>query len=265
MLALREEARRGFAAVLGVDAGLVALTDSTTRGCQIVLDRARARLRRRGRHDRPGALRADGPAARERRAGRPHRGGRGRDPGRGDAEDAADRRCRTFSGRRGGGSTSQRLRDESGVPLLVDGAQSAGAIETGAAAYDFYTVSAQKWLCAPEPTGALYVRDPERVAVALPSYLAQRGYELSGAFTPKEGAARFDAWIGTPTLAGLVAASRNAPRLALRAERRGGRPLPRAARPARRGRDPAGPLDARVVPAAGRSDGARGEPRRART
>ena len=37
VLALREEARSGFAAVLGVEAGLVALTDSTTRGCQIVL------------------------------------------------------------------------------------------------------------------------------------------------------------------------------------------------------------------------------------
>jgi L-cysteine/cystine lyase len=101
-----------------------------------------------------------------------------------------------------------RVREQSGLPLLVDGAQSAGAIEPdGVAACDFYTVSAQKWLCAPEPTGALYVRDPERLRVAAPGYLAQAGYEPTGAFTPKEGAARFDSgWIGGPTLAGLLAA-----------------------------------------------------------
>ena len=92
--------------------------------------------------------------------------------------------------------------------LLADGAQSAGAIPPGEAALvDFTTVSAQKWLCAPEPTGALVVRDPERLAVSIPSYLAQSAYEPDGAFTPKAGAARFDSgWIGTPTLAGLLGA-----------------------------------------------------------
>ena len=49
--------------------------------------------------------------------------------------------------------------------------------------------------------------DPERLRVATPGYLAQSGYEPTGAFTPKEGAARFDSgWIGGPTLAGLLAA-----------------------------------------------------------
>ncbi len=101
-----------------------------------------------------------------------------------------------------------RVREQSGLPLLVDGAQSAGAIPlTGVAALDFYTVSAQKWLCAPEPTGALYVREPERLRVASPGYLAQTAYEPTGAFTPKDGAARFDSgWIGAPTLAGLLSA-----------------------------------------------------------
>ena len=42
---------------------------------------------------------------------------------------------------------------------------------------------------------------------ARPAYLAQSSYEPTGAFVPKEGAARFDSgWIGAPTLAGLVAA-----------------------------------------------------------
>src|SRR5204863_453176 len=51
-----------------------------------------------------------------------------------------------------------------GIPVLVDGAQGAGAIpvDVQELGCDFYTVSAQKWLLGPEGTGALYVR-PERV------------------------------------------------------------------------------------------------------
>jgi L-cysteine/cystine lyase len=100
-----------------------------------------------------------------------------------------------------------RLRAESGIPVLVDGAQSAGAIPVDAGELDYYTVSAQKWLCAPDPAGALYVRDPDSVRMKTPSYFSQDSYELSGAFVAKEGAARFDAgWIGVPQLVGIAAA-----------------------------------------------------------
>jgi L-cysteine/cystine lyase len=93
------------------------------------------------------------------------------------------------------------------IPMLVDGAQSVGAIPVGATPYDFYTVSGQKWLCGPSPSGGLYVRDPERLRVALPSYFSQDGYEPDGRFTPKAGAARFDtAWISPAVIAGLEAA-----------------------------------------------------------
>ncbi|HEY6463391.1 MAG TPA: aminotransferase class V-fold PLP-dependent enzyme, partial [Polyangiaceae bacterium] len=72
---------------------------------------------------------------------------------------------------------------------------------------DFYTVSAQKWLCGPDPAGALYVRDPESLRVAMPSYFAQESYEHDGAFVAKEGALRFDSgWIGPPALRGIAAA-----------------------------------------------------------
>src|SRR5438105_11948512 len=99
------------------------------------------------------------------------------------------------------------LRAETGLPILVDGAQSVGAIPVDVGELDFYTVSCQKWLCGPEPTGALYVRDPERLRVASPGSFAQTAYEPTGAFTPKEGAARFDSgWTGGPTLAGLLTA-----------------------------------------------------------
>jgi L-cysteine/cystine lyase len=97
------------------------------------------------------------------------------------------------------------------VPVLVDGAQSGGVIPLEAAEFDFYTVSAQKWLCAPHSTGALYVRDPERLRVALPTYLSQASYEPDGSFEAKPGALRFDSvWAPAP-LAGMLKALECAP------------------------------------------------------
>lgn len=100
----------------------------------------------------------------------------------------------------------------SGVQILVDGAQSAGVFRTGADEFEFYTVSGQKWLCGPDSTGALYVRDPERLRVALPTYLSQSAYDLEEGFTPKPGAPRFDSvWYAPGILAGLLAALEAAP------------------------------------------------------
>jgi L-cysteine/cystine lyase len=104
------------------------------------------------------------------------------------------------------------IQSETGVPVLVDGAQSAGAIPVEAGGFDFYTVSCQKWLCGPDPLGALYVRDPEGLRVALPSYFSQDSYDPDGAFVPSEGAARFDSgWTSVPYLAGMIAALDGAP------------------------------------------------------
>jgi L-cysteine/cystine lyase len=99
------------------------------------------------------------------------------------------------------------LRRETGVPLLVDGAQSAGAIPLDVGELDFYTVSGQKWLCGPEPLGALYIRDPDSLRIAFPAYWAQKSIEPDGTFVPSENAGRFDSgWIATPMLAGWEAA-----------------------------------------------------------
>jgi L-cysteine/cystine lyase len=211
MLELREEARQGFADVLGVDPLHIALVESTSRACATVL----SGLGLTGEDEvittdqehfgLTGALYATGARVLIVEAD----------------EDAilgaisartklvATSHVLWTTGRR---LDLHRVRREAGLPILVDGAQSAGAIPVDVGELDFYTISAQKWLCAPDPAGALYVRDPELVRVKTPSYFSQDSYEPSGAFVPKESAARFDGgWIGVPALAGVVAALRTHP------------------------------------------------------
>jgi L-cysteine/cystine lyase len=204
--ALRERVREGIAAVLDTSPELVALTDSTTRACQIVvaglgLDAYDEVVITNEEHfGLTGPVHASG--ARVVMA---------------DADEeavlaAVTPRTRLIAVSHVLWTTGcrldlARLRRPDGPPLLVDGAQSAGAIAPDLTGADFYTVSAQKWLCAPEPTGALFVREPERLRVALPTMFSQQSRETDGAFAPKDGARRFDSgWIGVPALAGLEAA-----------------------------------------------------------
>ena len=99
------------------------------------------------------------------------------------------------------------IKAETGLPVLVDGAQSAGVIPVEASQVDYYAVSCQKWLCGPDVTGALVVARPDELHVALPSYFAQLEHQPDGSYVPREGAERFDSgWNGTPSLAGLSAA-----------------------------------------------------------
>jgi L-cysteine/cystine lyase len=206
ILELREEARVGLAAVLAVDPLHVALTDSTSRGCSVVLSGL--------------GLGADDEVV---MTDQEHFGLTAAVHAAGvrvvltDADEdailaAVTPRTRLIATSHVLWTTGRRLdlrrvRETANLPVLVDGAQSAGAMPVAADDFDFYTVSAQKWLCGPEPTGALYVRDPERLSVAAPGYLSQTSYEPTGAFVAKEGAPRFDAgWLATPILLGLLAA-----------------------------------------------------------
>ncbi|HET8555913.1 MAG TPA: aminotransferase class V-fold PLP-dependent enzyme [Gaiellaceae bacterium] len=204
--ALRERIRAGIAAVLGTSADLVALTDSTTRGCQIVVTGL--------------GLSADDEVVTTDQEhfgliGPLHASGARVVVAEADEEAllaAVTPRTRLIAvshvlwttGRR---LDLARLRPPDGPPLLVDGAQSAGAIPVDLAGADYYTVSAQKWLCSVDQSGALFVRDPERWQVALPGMYAQQSHAPDGSFVPKDGARRFDSgWMGGPLLAGLEAA-----------------------------------------------------------
>jgi len=99
------------------------------------------------------------------------------------------------------------LKERIGLPIVVDGAQSVGATPVDVGVLDFYTVSGQKWLCGPESTGALHVADPDALRVAIPSYFAQESFEPGGKYVPRAGAVRFDAgWTSVAALRGLTIA-----------------------------------------------------------
>src|SRR5712692_974634 len=66
-----------------------------------------------------------------------------------------------------------RMGRERGIPVLIDGAQSAGAIpvDVKALGVDFYAIPGQKWLCGPDGTGALYVRRKAQGSM-VPTYVS---------------------------------------------------------------------------------------------
>lgn len=218
MLAARSSVRSRIAALVQVDPATVALTSSTTDGCNIVLG---------GLGLRPedeivttdvehfgllGPLHASGARVRVAAV---------RDRPASEALSAilaeVGRRTRLLALSHVAWTTGhvlpvEELKAGTGLPMLVDGAQSAGAILVDAKPFDFYTVSGQKWLCGPDSTGGLVVSDPGALRVARPSYFGQSSYEPTGRFAAREGAARFDpGWLSLPALMGLEAALDAAP------------------------------------------------------
>ncbi len=230
-LELRDEVRAKLAAAVGVPPELLSLATSTTNGCNIVLaglglgpeDEV---ITTDGEHfGLLGALAAS-PAQVRVAAVREL-----------PPEESLDVLLREVTPRTrlfalshvcwmtGNRFPAEELRAATGLPVLVDGAQSAGALEVDATAFDFFAFSCQKWLCGPDASGGLVVLDPDALTVTAPSYLSQQAYEPTGAFTPRDGAARFDSnWTAVPSLAGLSAA------LELKPEGRFERALEMAAR-----------------------------------
>jgi L-cysteine/cystine lyase len=211
-LALRHDLRGAFGRLVGVDSESVALTTSTTEGCGIVL---------RGL--------GLGPADEIVTTTDEHFGLLGPlgasparvvvvppDPERIAA--AVGPRTRLIATSRvlwttGAVLPLRELRERCGVPVLVDGAQSVGAIPDEVTGLDFLTISGQKWLCGPDSTGALVVSDPERLRVVSPGHFSQRAYGPDGSFEPHPGARRFDTgWWSNGAVRGMLSA------LALRPE-----------------------------------------------
>jgi L-cysteine/cystine lyase len=98
-----------------------------------------------------------------------------------------------------GGEVAPAALSELDVPVILDGAQAAGAIHVDPSALGCvaYAASGQKWLCGADGTGMLWV-DPafaEKVAPISPSYVtfADPAAGLEGGF--KDTAARFDATV----------------------------------------------------------------------
>jgi L-cysteine/cystine lyase len=218
LLALRAAARERSAHLINVPAENVALTTSTTDGCNIVLaglglaPEDEVVTTDSEHFGLLGPLQASGARLRIARLG-------DRPP-----EEAFDLihaeigpRTRLIALSHVTWTTGsllpvEELKDTTGLPVLVDGAQSAGAIPVDASRFDYYTVSGQKWLCGPEATGALYVRDPESLRVASPTYFSQKTYSFDEAFVVREGAARFDSgWVPLGALAGFIDAIDLAP------------------------------------------------------
>ncbi len=83
-----------------------------------------------------------------------------------------------------------------GVPVLLDAAQALGAVpvDVRALGCDFYAASGQKWLCGPEGSGCLFVRQDrlDELVVPWPGYgsLADPAQALE--FEPAEGVKRLD-------------------------------------------------------------------------
>jgi L-cysteine/cystine lyase len=211
VMGLRAELRGRIAELLGVDSSTLALTSSTTDGCNIVLGGLELMpgdeiVTTTDEH--PGLLLPLGvsPATIVPVPPEPER-----------ILAAVTPRTKLIAlshvlWTTGATLPVRELREQSGLPVLVDGAQSVGAIEVDAADLDFLTVSGQKWLCGPDTTGALVVADPERLRIGRPSFLSQRSYEVDGEFVPTPGAARFEpGWIAAGALAGLLDALGLAP------------------------------------------------------
>ena len=191
LLALREELRAAVATFVGVDIEAVSLTASTTDGCNIVLG---------GLDLEPDDEVVTTTDEHFGLLGPLHASGARIVVTQPEPEQilaAVTSRTRLLALSHVLWTTGQvlpvhELKSVTGLPILVDGAQSVGAIPVDLRGLDYYTISGQKWLCGPEGTGALVVADPDRLRIGRPSYLSQQRHEPDGAFEPRPGARRFD-------------------------------------------------------------------------
>lgn len=176
--ATEQRARERIAALIGVPADKVVLTTSTTEGCNIVITGLRLRpddevVTTDAEH--PGLLMpllASGARIKQAHVlGRP-----AAEALRAVLDEVTPRTALVAVSHvlwlNGHVLPLAEIKRATGLPLLVDGAQSVGAIPVDAGVADWYTVSGQKWLCGPETTGALYVGDHERLRPQVQGFAA---------------------------------------------------------------------------------------------
>jgi L-cysteine/cystine lyase len=208
---LREELRSRLAGLISVDPGQVALTASSTDGCNIVLSGLGLQPEDEivTTTDEHFGLLGPVHASGARVVVVPP------DPDR--ILEAVSPHTRLLALSEVTWTTGVRLplgelRERSGVAVLADCAQSVGAVVVDARGLDFVAFSGQKWLCGPDSTGGLAVADPDALRVARPGYLSQVAYQQDGSFTPRSGAARFQPnWLPVASMTGLLAALDAAP------------------------------------------------------
>ena len=195
-MSLRDRARAAYAAVLGCDGTEVALTGSTTDGCNTVIGGLELRPGDEiltSDQEHPGLL---APLARARR----RHGVSIRVAPFAEIAGAVSEATRLIACSHvswvGGEVVDVPALVATGVPVLLDAAQALGAVpvDVHALGCDFYAGSGQKWLCGPEGSGCLFVR-PDRlddVLVPWPGYssLAEAGNALESDWAV--GTARLD-------------------------------------------------------------------------
>ncbi|HKG39892.1 MAG TPA: aminotransferase class V-fold PLP-dependent enzyme [Conexibacter sp.] len=195
---LAEELRAGYAARVGCAPGDLALTTSTTEGVArvlLALDLRRGDEIVTSDEEHPGVL---GPLSAQRA-----RGVEVRMAPWADVAEAVGSRTRvvvtSHVSWRSGRFAPATLASLD-VPVLLDGAQGAGAVPVDVAALgvDAYAAAGQKWLCGPEGTGLLHVSEAlrERMGPPAPGYvnLAEPGLGLDAG--PWDDARAYD----TPAL-----------------------------------------------------------------
>jgi L-cysteine/cystine lyase len=208
----RQQLRAELAELVGADAGSIALTTSTTEGCNAVVAGLRLQpgeevVTTDAEH--PGLLGALRAWKLDVRAARVQ----DRPPDEAlaaiEAKISGKTRLIALSHVLWSTGAVVPIRELAGrgIPLLVDGAQAAGTIPVHVRdlGCDFYTVSGQKWVCGPDATGGLYV-SPERVdelEVSYPSYLSWEDVER---LEPWPDARRFESvWTPAASVTGLLA------------------------------------------------------------
>ena len=211
LIEMASRMRDGYAAVLGCDASQVALTGSTTDGVNTVLS---------GLDLRPGdeILTSDeehpGLLAPLGRAIRLHGVSVRVVPFRElpDAVTASTRlvACSHVSWASGRIADVEALQ-AAGAPILLDAAQALGAIpvDVRALGCDFYAASGQKWLCGPEGSGCLFVREErlDDLMVPWPGYASLADPAQALEFEPAEGVKRLDHGFPTGLRSAWVLAS----------------------------------------------------------